>query len=475
MTTSPIVPSPSSSKRAKTRVLLLTSIASFMISLDFQVISAALNTIRIDLGASIEQLEWTLNAYILSFAVLLFAGTALGDRFGRRRMLMAGIALFTLASAACGSAPTIGWLIAGRVAQGAGAALVMPLAMALLSGAFPAPERGKALGIFTSINGGALIAGPVIGGAIAAGFAWQWIFWINVPIGIALLPLIRRDIAEAFGEKAKLDLPGIALVTGAALSLIWGLMRGSDIGWTSHEVIASLAVTVLAILFFVQWEARAATPMLPLRLFRLRGFAVANAAAIPYYGAIYGTLFLLAQFLQTAQGYGPLGAGLRILPWTATLFFMAPVAGALIGRIGEKPLVVVGILMQAVGMGWIAMIATPAMTTLQFAIPLIFAGIGGSLAMPALQTAVLSEMPQSDIGKASSAFIMLRFLGGMIGIAVMAAAFSAKGSTASPLAFTAGFIPAIAASGILSLLGATTALLLPMHRAAVVVAKAQEA
>jgi EmrB/QacA subfamily drug resistance transporter len=467
-------PSPASSQ-SKARVLILTSIASFMISLDFQVISAALNTIRIDLGASIEQLEWTLNAYILSFAVLLFTGTALGDRFGRRRMLLAGIALFTLASAACGSAPTIAWLIAARVAQGAGAALVMPLAMALLSGAFPAPERGKALGIFTSINGGALIAGPVVGGAIAAGFAWQWIFWINVPIGLALLPLIRRDIAEAFGETAKLDLPGIALVTGAALSLIWGLMRGTDIGWTSHEVIASLVAATFFVVIFVRWEARAKQPMLPLRLFRLRAFTVANAAAVPYYAAIYGTMFLLAQFLQTAQGYGPLGAGLRILPWTATLFFMAPVAGGLIGRIGEKPLIAIGILMQAVGMGWIAMIAAPTMTSLQFATPLIFAGIGGSLAMPALQTAVLSEMPPSDVGKASGAFIMLRFLGGMIGIAVMAAAFSTKGSTASPLGFTAGFIPAIAVSAILSLLGATTALLLPTRRASRVVIKAQEA
>jgi EmrB/QacA subfamily drug resistance transporter len=467
---------PSSRHRAdKAWVLALTASASFMISLDSQVVTTVLNTIRTDLGASMELLEWTVNAYILSFAVLLLAGSALGDRFGRRRMLVVGLALFTAASAACGAAPSVTWLIAARAIQGAGAALVMPLAMALLSGAFPAPERGRALGLFTSITGAALIAGPVLGGAIAAGFAWQWIFWINVPLGLALLPLIHRHVDEAFGATAALDLPGIALVTGAAFALVWALMRGNDAGWTGPEVVTSLVAAALLIASFIGWEARARSPMLSLQLFRLRAFAVGNLASVPYYAAIYGTVFLLAQFLQTAEGYGPLGAGLRILPWTATLFFMAPIAGNLINRIGEKPLVVIGMLMQAAGMGALAMIAAPGISTVQLAVPLIVAGCGGSLAMPAVQNAVLGSVPPSDIGKASGAFNMLRFLGGMLGIAVLVAAFSAAGSTASPLAFTAGFTPAMAVAAVLSLLGATTGLLLPSRRQPLTAPRVQEA
>ena len=465
----------SRSRRGQIWVLALTSFASFMISLDSQVVTTVLNVIRTDLGASMELLEWTVNAYILSFAVLLLAGSALGDRFGRRRMLMAGLVLFTASSAACGVAPNVATLIAARAIQGMGAALIMPVAMALVSGAYSAAERGKALGIFASITGAAMIAGPVLGGAIAAGFAWQWIFWINVPIGLVLLPLIYRHIGESFGPKAKLDLPGIGLVTIAAFALVWSLMRGNPAGWLSREVITGFALSIFALILFIQWEARAAQPMLSLQLFRLRAFAVGNLASLPYYAAIYGTTFLLAQFLQTAQGYGPLGAGLRILPWTATLFFMAPVAGSLINRVGEKLLVVLGMLLQGIGMGLIALLATPGLTTLQLAIPLVIAGCGGSIAMPAVQNAVLSAVPPAALGKASGTFNMLRFLGGMLGIAMLVAAFSATGSTASPQAFTAGFSPAMATAALLSLLGAVTGLLLPARAAAKLAARPQEA
>lgn len=456
-------------------VLALTSTASFMISLDSQVVTTALNVIRIDLGASMELLEWTVNAYILSFAVLLLAGSALGDRFGRRRMLMIGLALFTAVSAACGAAPDVATLIAARAVQGMGAALIMPLAMALLSGAYSAAERGKALGIFASITGAAMIAGPVLGGVIAGGFAWQWIFWINLPIGLVLLPLISRHIGEAFGPKAKLDLPGIALVTIASFALVWSLMRGNPAGWLSREVIIGFALSASALMLFIRWEARAAQPMLSLELFRRRAFAIGNLASLPYYAAIYGTSFLLAQFLQTAQGYGPLGAGLRILPWTATLFVMAPVAGSLINRVGEKRLVVIGLLMQAAGMGIMALIAAPGLTTLELAIPLVLAGCGGSLVMPAAQSAILNAVPQSNLGKASGTYNMLRFLGGMLGIAIMVAAFSTRGSAASPQAFTNGFSLAMATAAALSLLGAVTSLLLPARAATKLAAQPQEA
>jgi MFS family permease len=252
-------------------------------------------------------------------------------------------------------------------------------------------------------------------------------------------------------------------------------MGGNPAGWSSREVMTGFAVSAIALVLFIQWEARAAQPMLSLGLFRLRAFAIGNFATLPYYAAIYGTTFLLAQFLQAAQGYGPLGAGLRILPWTATLFFTAPVAGSLINRVGEKRLVVVGMLIQAAGLGIIALIATPGLTTLQLAIPLVLTGCGCSIAMPAAQNAVLSAVPPGDFGKASGTFNMLRFLGGMLGIAIMGAAFSATGSTASPLAFAAGFGPAMATGAALSLLGGLTCLLLPAHKAAKLAAAPQEA
>src|SRR5262245_64569825 len=215
-------------KAARAWVLALASVASFMVSLDSQVVATALNTIRLDLGASIEQLEWTVNAYVLSFAVLLMTGAALGDRLGRRRMFALGLGLFVAASAACALAPTVGWLIAARAAQGVGGALVVPLAMALLSAAFPPQERARALGIFSGLTGLALIAGPVVGGMIAEGLAWQWIFWVNVPIGAFVIPLVLSRIPESSGSDTSLDIPGLALVTGATFAGVWGLIRGND-------------------------------------------------------------------------------------------------------------------------------------------------------------------------------------------------------------------------------------------------------
>src|SRR5262249_29324039 len=300
-------------KGQKTWVLALTSVASLMVALDALVVATALSTIRLDLGASIEALQWTMNAYNLSFAMLLMTGAALGDRFGRRRTFAAGLALFVAASAACALSPDIGALIAARAVQGAGGALVMPLAMALLSAAFPRNERGKALGIFSGLTGLALIAGPVVGGAIAEGLAWQWIFWLNLPLGLVIIPLVLARIPESFGSDTRLDIGGLALVTAAALAVVWGLMRGNSAAWTSLEVVAALAAGLLLAIAFVAWELRVRAPMVPMRFFRSRAFAAGVGSSFLFYASLYGTLFLLPQFLQTAQGHGPLGAGLRLL------------------------------------------------------------------------------------------------------------------------------------------------------------------
>jgi EmrB/QacA subfamily drug resistance transporter len=446
-------------------VLALTSLASFMVALDALVVSTALSTIRLEFGTTIEALEWTINAYNLSFAVLLLTGAALGDRFGRRRIFTVGLTLFTAASIACALAPNINWLIAARAVQGAGGAMVMPLAMALLSAAFAPMERARALGLFSGVTGLALLGGPVVGGAIVQGVDWHWIFWLNVPIGLVTVILSRAKIAESWGPRAALDRIGLLLASGAALAAVWGLSRANFAGWSSPEVVAALAVGLLLGIAFVTWEVRTRQPMIPMRMFGSRAFSAANAACFLFTGALYGALFFNAQFLQTAQGFSPLAAGLRLLPWTATLFVFAPLAGRLVNRVGERPLIVVGLLMQAIGLGWLARTATSDMAFVEFAIPLVLAGAGISVAMPAAQNAVLSAVAPTEIGKASGTYNMLRFLGGAFGIALSGTLFAASGGFGSPQLFTAGFATALGLSAFLSLAAAIAGLLVPRRAA----------
>ena len=442
-------------------VLGITSLAAFMMALDAMVITTAFAAIRADFGASVETLQWTVNAFNLTFAVLLLTGAALGDRFGRRRMFAGGIALFTLASVACALSGTAVALIAARAAQGAGAALVMPLAMAILSGAFGREERAKALGIYLGITGFALIIGPAIGGLITETLGWRGIFWINLPIGAAAIAMVRMRLRETFGPKAALDMMGLLLVAIAALALVWSLLRGNTVGWTSTEVTGALAIGVLFAASFVAWELRASAPMVPMRLFASRSFASGVTASFLFYAAMYGVLFLLPQFLQVALGFGPLGAGLRLLPWTATLFVTAPVAGAVVNKFGERPLVVTGLLMQATGLGWIAMIASPGLSYSALAMPLILAGVGVSMAMPAAQNAILGSVAVTEMGKASGIFNMVRFLGGMFGVAALVATFTATGAVHSAAQFSSGFAAAMMLATMLSLAGAMAGLCLP--------------
>ena len=451
-------------KSTPTWVLLLTSIASLMVALDGLVVTTALSTIRADLGASVEQLEWTVNAYVLTFAVLLMTGAALGDRFGRRRVFVAGLGLFMAASAACALAPDAGVLVAARSVQGAGAALVMPAALALLSAAFPPERRARALGIFSGVTGLAVLGGPVVGGAIVEGISWHWIFWLNVPIGLALVPLVLRHIDESHGPRAALDLAGVVLVTGAALGVMWGLVRGNAVGWGSVEVVAALAAGLLLAIGFVARERRAREPMLPLQLFRSRAFSGGNVAIFCLFGSILAALFFLAQFFQIAQGAGPLEAGLRLLPWTASLFVVAPIAGRLVERLGERPLVAGGLFLSAVGMGWVALIATPDLAYVSLVPPLVIAGIGASMAMPATQSAVLNAVAPRYIGKASGAYNTTRQLGGAFGVAIAVALFAGAGSYATPQAFSDGLGPALGVCAGLALLGTAASLTLPGRR-----------
>lgn len=322
--------------------LILTSVASLMVSLDMLVVVTALNTIRLDLGASIAELDWTVNAFTLAVATALLTATAVGDRLGRRRMLVAGLALFTASSAACALAPSIGVLVAARAVQGAGTAIVLPQALALVSAAFPPAQRGKAMGTFAGITGLAILSGPVIGGAVVQGLAWQWIFWLNVPIGIALIPLAARRVGESFGPRRPLDAGDLALSSAGSLGLVWGLVRGNDSGWGSPQVYGPLLAGAALLAVFGWWERRTRSPMVPVSLFRNASFVSANASSFLMGAAMFGAAFFIAEYLQAGLGAPPLTAGLRMLPWTATLFLVAPLAGRLVNRLGERRIVVAG-------------------------------------------------------------------------------------------------------------------------------------
>jgi EmrB/QacA subfamily drug resistance transporter len=452
------------SKSSPRWVLALTSVASLMVALDALVVTTALSTIRADLHASIAQLEWTVNAYSLSFAVLLMPAAVLGDRLGRRRLFAGGLGVFIAASAACALAPGIGWLIAARAVQGVGAALVMPLSLALLSAAFPPERRAQALGIFSGITGIAVLGGPVLGGAIAQGLAWQWIFWLNVPIGLIAIPLTFRQMGESFGPRVKLDGPGIALAAAASLGVVWGLVRGNTAGWGSPEVVLTIIAGAGLLVAFVRWERRARAPMLPMGLFRSRTFAAGNAAGLLLVASLFGAVFFMAQFLQAVQGDGPLRAGIQLLPWTATLFFVAPVAGALVKRVGERALIIAGLLAQGAGLAWIASIAEPGMAYASLVAPLMLAGCGVSMAMPATQSAVMNAVAPTAIGTASGTYNMLRQLGAVLGIAGSVAVFAHAGGYGSPQAFADGFTPALLLAAGLSLAGAIAGAALPARK-----------
>jgi EmrB/QacA subfamily drug resistance transporter len=455
------------SSRTKTGwVVVLTAIGSLMAALDTLVVSTALNRIRLDLGASVGQLEWTVNAYNLSFAVLLITGAALGDRYGRRKLYAAGLGLFAVASAAAALAPNVGVLIGARAVQGAGSALIMPLGLALLSAAFPAAKRGAAIGIFSAITGISVASGPLIGGAVVQGIDWQWIFWINVPIGLAAIPFVLTKMQESRGPDTGLDLRGLALVTLGALATVWGLVRGNQAGWASAEVLAVLTAGVLLTIAFVAWERRAREPMISLELFRSRAFSAGNAAIFLTFASLFAAVFFFAQLLQTGLGYGPLGTGLRLLPWTATFITIAPAAGALADRIGERPLMVAGLSLQALGLAWVALIADADMAYAQLLAPFIVAGVGVSMAIPAAQNSVVASVADQEIGKVAGANSMMRELGGVFGIAIAVAVFAAAGSYASPAAFVDGFSPAIGVGAALALAGALAGLALPGRRPA---------
>jgi EmrB/QacA subfamily drug resistance transporter len=459
----------------KTRMIwtfAITSVALFMVTLDNLVVSTALPVIRKDLHASISQLEWTVNAYTLTFAVLLLTGAALGDRFGRRRMFVIGIALFTLASAAAALAPTATALDIARAFQGVGGAIVTPLTLTILSAAVPANRRGLALGAWGGIGGLAVALGPVVGGAVVEGISWHWIFWLNVPIGLALIPLALGRLSESYGPRARLDLPGLGLISVGLLGIVWGLVRGNSVGWTSPEIVASLVAGTVLVAAFAWWELRTPEPMLPLRFFRNRTFAFANIASLFMFFGMFGSIFLLSQFFQTVQGFSPFHAGLRILPWTAMPIFIAPIAGAYSDRIGGGRLMGIGLALQAVGLAWIASVSSVTVSYSALFVPFMLSGIGMALFFAPVANVVLSAVRDVEQGKASGANNAIRELGGVFGVAVLASVFAQVGGYATPETFVQGMTPAVYVGAAVVALGSLAAFAIPSRRKA---AQAQEA
>ncbi|HET9052522.1 MAG TPA: DHA2 family efflux MFS transporter permease subunit [Candidatus Dormibacteraeota bacterium] len=442
----------------------LVSAALFMVTLDNLVVTTALPSIRVDLGAGIDSLEWTVNAYTLSFAVLLLLGAALGDRFGRRRMFAVGLGVFTVASAAAALAPTTGALIAARAVQGGGAALVTPLTLTLLSEAFPAGRRGVALGVWSGISGLGVALGPVVGGAVVSGISWHWIFWLNVPIGAVVIPLAMARLRESHGQSGSLDLPGVALASTGLLGVVYGLVRAIALGWTSTTVVGSLAGGAALVAVFVAWELRTAAPMLPMRFFRSRAFSATNGVSLAMYFGMFGSIFLLAQFFQTAQHYSALQAGLRTLPWTGMPMFVAPVAGLLSDRLGSRPLMAAGLALQAAALGWFALVLSPTAPYSAFIGPFVIAGTGMALVFAPAANAVLSAVAPSEAGQASGATNAIRELGGVLGVAVLASVFSSAGGYATPQVFVNGLIPAMVVGSAVLAAGAAVALLVPGRR-----------
>jgi EmrB/QacA subfamily drug resistance transporter len=435
-----------------------------MVSLDALVVITALPSIHRDLGASLSTLEWTVNAYTLAYAAGIITAAALGDRFGRRRVFATGMALFSAASAACALAPTVELLIAFRVMQGIGAAIVMPLSLTILTAAFSPERRGAIIGLWGGIGGLAVAGGPLVGGAITQGLDWHWIFWVNVPIGLVASVLSAVFLTESFGPATRLDLPAVGLVSSGALGVVWGLVRAGDVGWGNMQTLVSLGLGLLLLLGFVAWEHWAAQPMLPLRLFRSRTFAAANATGFLMVAALFGAAFLTAQYFQTGLGFSPLGTGVRILPWTATPMFVAPAAGILSDRIGRRPVMVAGMLLQGVGLAWFALVATTGVGYGRLVLPLLVAGIGVSMALAATPTAVLSAVAPVDMGKASGANSTFQRFGSVFGVAVVTAVFAANGHIGTPASFTAGFRPALAIAAGFSVLGALSALAVVTRR-----------
>jgi EmrB/QacA subfamily drug resistance transporter len=438
--------------------VLLTAGAYLLVTLDALVVVTALPSIHAELGGGAGNLPWIINAYALTFAAGIITAAALGDRLGRRRMYVGGLVLFSVASAACALAPSLDWLIACRAVQGLGAAIVMPLGLTLLTSSFPADRRGAVVGIWGGVAGLGVASGPLVGGAVTEGLDWHWVFWVNVPLGLAAAVAVRRILPETYGPRTRLDPLGMVTASGAMAALVFGVLRSPELGWGSAEVLGSLVLGVVLLAAFVGWQAVAPAPMVPLSIFRSPVFSAAALTQFLMAASIFATAYVTSQYFQVSRGDSPLGTGLRFLPWTMTPLLVAPVAGKLVDRIGARALAAPGLMMQAVGFVWLLHEAHTHAPYAAFVAPFVLAGVGISMALPAPSAAGLNAAPPALLGRAAGVLNTVQQIGQAAGVAVVTVVFEAHGSLATPSATLSGYEPALATAAGISVLGAVAAL-----------------
>ncbi|GAB2667045.1 MFS transporter [Nocardia goodfellowii] len=460
-TLAPKLDSTDAPPRPLAAVLAAVGIPMFMVVLDNLVVTNALPVIRTELGASLTDLQWFVNAYTLSFASLLLTAAAIGDRLGRRRVFLAGIALFTVASAACALATEPWMLILARAIQGVGAAGVLPLSLTLLSVAVPEKMRSAAIGIWGGITGLGVALGPLVGGAVVEGLSWQWIFWLNVPIGILAIPFVARVLPESFGGARKLDPLGLVLAAGGVLAVVWGVVHGADDGWTSGTVLGALIAGGILLACTVAWELRTPHPMLPLRLFRSRAFRVANATGFTFSIGVFGTIFLLAQYFQVVQGYSPLESGVRTMPWTMAPMVVAPIAGLIVDKVGARTLLATGQFLLVAALAWMAAVTTVDAAYSSFVGPFLLGGIGMGLTFAPSATVVMASAGPEEQAMASGTNSTVREVGVAMGVAILASVFASYGSYTDPQSYVDGLVPAIWVGSVIVAVGAVTSLFVP--------------
>ncbi len=441
--------------------LVATSLPLFMATLDNLVMTGALPVISQHLHPSVEQLQWFVNAYTLTFATLMIPLATLGDRLGRRRTFVAGIVVFALGSigSALSTDPT--QLIAARTLQGLGGAAIMPLSLALLAGAVPASRRAMAIGISGGVSGLGVALGPVVGGAVVDGLSWQGIFWLNVPVAVVAIPLVLRGLPESARTSVRLDVTGLVLSAAGVLLGVWAIVGANDRGWGSATTVGMLVAAAVLLVGFVLQERRAAHPLVPLRLFRSRSFSVANVAGFAFSMGMFGAVFLLTQYLQIGGGYSPFAAGVRTLPWTAAPMVVAPIAGALSARFGVRPFVSVGLVLQAVALGWLALLVGPDLSYPSVVPAFVLAGVGMGMTFAPVSTAILAGQPERDHATASSVNATIREVGVALGVAVLTAVFLAGGGAFTPATFADGLTPALWVGTAVVAAGAAVSFLMP--------------
>jgi EmrB/QacA subfamily drug resistance transporter len=441
--------------------ILAASLPMAMAAIDDLAMTFALPVVQRELRADVVQLSWVVNGYTLAFATLMLPFAALGDRLGRRRIFVLGIGAFALASVAAALAGSAAVLIAARVVQGAAAAAIVPLSLALLAAAVPDELRALAVGVWSGINGLGIAVGPLLGGAIVDGFHWSGIFWLNVPLGVVSVVAALRVLPESRGTGGRLDLVGVLAAIAVVLPLSWALVSAGSKGWTAPPVVAGIATSGVALLVLVLRGHRRPGTLLPVRLFRDRAFTLANLAGFLVCAGVFGAIFLLSQYLQVAVGRSAWEAGLLAAPWTLAPMVVAPLAGVAVQRFGARPVLVLGTGLQALALALIDRAVGPELDYLVVVGPLALAGIGMGLTFAPLSASVLLGRPEADHGVASALHSCLRQLGMAAGVALATGVFVAHGAYRAGQPFVDGLVAALPLCTGLVALAFVAALFLP--------------